>query len=68
DSLAHQRSLVSFSCTPGTCTNPQDLSFTLPGTRLTHRCYRHSSTHHPLPCFGLLRLALLPVLCVCVHG
>ncbi|KAG6876052.1 hypothetical protein C0993_005952, partial [Termitomyces sp. T159_Od127] len=38
---------------------------------------RHSShslalpalPHTPLPpCFGLLRLALLPVLCVCVHG
>ncbi|KAG6875025.1 hypothetical protein C0993_011187, partial [Termitomyces sp. T159_Od127] len=67
DSLAHWRSLVSFSRTPGTRANPRPSSFTLPGTHLTHRRYQHSSTHHPPPRFGLLRLALLPVLCVCTR-
>ncbi|KAG6895715.1 hypothetical protein C0993_009273, partial [Termitomyces sp. T159_Od127] len=49
DSLAHWRSLVSPSCTPGTRANPRDSSSTLPGTHLTHRRYRPSSTHRPHP-------------------
>ncbi|KAG6882062.1 hypothetical protein C0993_012064, partial [Termitomyces sp. T159_Od127] len=49
DSLAHRRSLVSSSCTPGTHANPWDSSSTLPGTRLTRWRYRHSSTHRPRP-------------------
>ncbi|KAG6892216.1 hypothetical protein C0993_004524, partial [Termitomyces sp. T159_Od127] len=68
DSLVHWRSLVSPSCTPGTHANPRHSSSLLPGTRLTHRHYWHSSTHHPPPRFGLLHLALLLVLCVCIHS
>ncbi|KAG6891894.1 hypothetical protein C0993_005772, partial [Termitomyces sp. T159_Od127] len=43
---------------------PPALVFPPPGTRLTHRHSRHSSTHLPPPRFGLLRLTLPPVLCV----